>query len=74
MKIFIVGGTGFVGVSLANRLYAVQYSSDLQYWNTAQPLLTGNGSWVQWVDNGQPKTVAAPSVTPMRFYRLILLP
>jgi len=60
--------------SSSNRLYAVQYSSDLRNWNTAQPLITGSGSWMQWVDNGQPTTISAPQVTPMRFYRLILLP
>jgi hypothetical protein len=60
--------------SNSNRLYAVEYSSNLQNWNTAQPLITGNGTWVQWLDNGQPTTVSSPAATTMRFYRVILLP
>jgi hypothetical protein len=58
----------------ANRVYYVQYSSDLKTWKTAQPGITGNGTWRQWIDNGQPKTESAPAVTGMRFYRLIELP
>ena len=60
--------------STANRVYYVQYSSDLRTWKTAQPGITGNGSWIQWIDNGQPKTESAPATTVKRFYRVILLP
>ncbi len=60
--------------SAANRLYYVLYSSDLITWKTAQPGITGNGTWIQWIDNGQPKTESSPAVTNMRFYRLIVLP
>ena len=52
--------------SRTNRLYYVLYSSDLKDWKTAVPAITGNGTWIQWVDNGQPKTESAPPVTPMR--------
>ena len=60
--------------STANRVYYVQYSSDLKTWKTAQPGITGNGTWRQWIDNGQPKTESAPATTPKRFYRVIQLP
>jgi hypothetical protein len=57
-----------------NRLYYVQYTADLQTWKTAQPAVTGDGTWIQWIDSGQPKTESAPAVTPVRFYRVIVLP
>lgn len=60
--------------TIANRVYYVQYSSDLKIWKTAQPGITGNGTWIQWIDNGQPKTESAPATTNMRFYRVIVLP
>jgi len=60
--------------SLSNRLYGVQYSSDLKIWKTAQCVITGNGSWAQWVDKGQPETESNPATQAMRFYRLFQLP
>ena len=60
--------------TVSNLTYYVEYSSDLQNWQTAQPAITGNGTWIQWIDNGQPKTVSAPSVTAARFYRVVVLP
>jgi hypothetical protein len=29
---------------------------------------------MQWIDNGQPKTISSPAATPVRFYRVLLLP
>ena len=60
--------------SVSNRLYAIQYSKDLVNWVTAQPAITGNGTYVQWIDNGQPKTESSPATEPRRFYLLLLLP
>jgi WD40 repeat protein len=60
--------------SVSNRVYYVQYSSDLKAWKSAQTEITGNGTWIQWIDNGQPKTESAPATTPIRFYRVIMLP
>ena len=40
----------------------------------AQPAITSNASRVQWIDNGQPKTLSAPSTEAQRFYRVIVLP
>jgi hypothetical protein len=60
--------------SIANRVYYIQYSSDLRTWKTAQQAITGNGTELQWVDNGEPQTESAPTTTSLRFYRLIMLP
>ena len=60
--------------TVAGRTYYIQYSSNLETWLTAQQPITGNGSRVQWIDNGQPKTVSAPSAEQYRFYRLLVLP
>ncbi len=61
-------------LTMSNRLYYVEYSSDLRNWKTAQPAVTGTGTRIQWIDNGEPKTEIAPSLAPVRFYRVILLP
>jgi uncharacterized repeat protein (TIGR01451 family) len=60
--------------TVANRVYYVQYSSDLKTWLTAQPSINGSGTYIQWIDNGQPKTQSAPATTPQRFYRVISVP
>ena len=56
------------------RAYVVEFSSDLSEWNSATPVLVGNGGKRQWIDSGQPKTDSLPGNEPMRFYRLIMLP
>jgi hypothetical protein len=60
--------------TLLNRVYYVQYSSDLATWKTAVPAIVGTGWTVPWVDDGLPKTDASPSTQRQRFYRLVLLP
>ncbi len=60
--------------TLSNRLYSIQYSSNLVHWRAVQPPLSGNGNWVQWIDNGQPKTDGAPATQAARYYRLVRLP
>jgi uncharacterized repeat protein (TIGR01451 family) len=60
--------------TLSNRVYAIQYSGDLATWLTAHPAITGTGNWIQWIDNGEPKTVGSPADAAARFYRLFLLP
>ena len=58
-----------------NGSYVVEYSHDLKDWTAAQqPPIAGNGTWIQWIDNGQPKTGSAPASDDRRFYRVILLP
>jgi uncharacterized repeat protein (TIGR01451 family) len=60
--------------SLPNRMYAVQYSSDLVSWRTAQTGIAGDGTVVQWIDDGAPKTECAPAATNARYYKVVLLP
>ena len=57
-----------------NRTYYIQYTSDLLNWKTVQPAIQGNGTWIQWIDNGQPKTESLPFEADRRFYRVIVLP
>jgi hypothetical protein len=59
--------------SVAGKIYYIQYSCDLKTWKYAQPAITGNGTRIQWIDNGLPKTDSAPSETQMRFYRLVAI-
>ncbi len=61
-------------LSQTNRLYQVQYSDDLLTWKRAYPDLKGNGTRLQWVDNGPPKTEPLPFGATNRFYRLYLDP
>jgi len=73
--LMLANGTFLVEfMSVANRLYAIQYSSDLQNWKSAVPPITGTGNWIQWIDNGQPKTESSPTSVEHRYYRLIELP
>ena len=60
--------------SQSNRLYSIQYSSDLQNWKPTQNVITAASSWTQWIDNGPPETESHPSTQQMRFYRLFMLP
>ncbi len=60
--------------SLADRLYFVQYSSDMVNWKTAWPGIAGLGNRVQWVDNGPPRTESMPDTAACRFYRVLLAP
>lgn len=60
--------------SLSNRYYSIQYSPDLSTWRTVVPALRGNGSRVQWIDYGPPRTDRLPRLDAQRFYRLTLLP
>lgn len=60
--------------TLPGRLYSIQYSSDLESWKAAECVISGNGSWVAWVDRGPPETESHPSTQTMRFYRAFLLP
>jgi hypothetical protein len=60
--------------TLLNRVYYVQYSSDLVTWKTAVSAIVGTGLTVPWVDEGLPKTDASPATQRQRSYRLVLLP
>jgi hypothetical protein len=68
-------GTIWVGFStLSNRLYQVQYSSELGQWRTAWPVILGTGRSMSWLDTGPPKTESPPPANTNRFYRILLLP
>jgi hypothetical protein len=60
-------------LSTTNGVYSVEYSSDLKNWQSAQPSIGGTGTWIQWIDNGQPKTESAPQAAGKRFYKVISL-
>lgn len=67
-------GTGDVLLefdSVAGAVYFIQYTTDLTNWITVQSPVNGNGSKVQWIDNGPPKTDCHPRDCRTRFYRLI---
>jgi hypothetical protein len=53
-----------------NRIYYVQYN-DSSVWKTAMPAVAGNGTWIQWIDAGPPKTDSAP--TAARAYRVLVV-
>ena len=56
------------------RRYAVQYSSDMVTWKTANPVITAPSNRVQWYDDGPPKTESKPGDISSRFYRVMVLP
>ncbi len=66
------GGGFLVGFhAIPGRSYAVQYSSDLTTWLTADPFIVAPANYVQWIDQGPPKTQSLPA---NRFYRVFQLP
>ena len=71
----LVGGRFLIEFSATpgNR-YAVQYSSDIIIWKTANPVITAPANRVQWYDDGPPKTESKPSMVGSRFYRVMALP
>lgn len=52
------------------RSYAVQYSSDMTNWKTADPLIIAPVNYLQWIDFGAPKTQAPLPPPFSRFYRV----
>lgn len=54
-----------------NTVYRIQYSSELaDDWMTVTDGIAGDGNPTVWIDSGPPKTEAAPSTVPRRFYRI----
>jgi hypothetical protein len=60
--------------AVPGQVYAIQYSSDMQTWLTAVPVITAPATSVQWIDSGPPKTDSSPAQQPARYYRVVLLP
>lgn len=48
--------------------YSVEYSDDMTTWKVSQPVIQGNGTKLQWIDSGPPKTESLPGAS--RFYRI----
>jgi uncharacterized repeat protein (TIGR01451 family) len=61
--------------SIPGRSYTIEYSDSLGFTNalSAQPPITAPADRVQWIDDGPPETISAPT-TGSRFYRVILNP
>ena len=57
-----------------NRSYTIQYSDDGKSWLNSVPTILGNGSLLQWIDEGPPVTHSAPSENVVRMYRIVLTP
>jgi hypothetical protein len=53
-----------------NRTYQIQYTDDMHHWKIASPNILGTGGFVEWLDNGPPKTDVSPASVPTRAYRL----
>jgi hypothetical protein len=60
--------------SVSGKTYYVQISSDFVNWITVQPSITGDGTFIEFVDIGQPGTPGPPMNFPVRFYRVISVP
>ncbi len=57
--------------SVLGREYAIDYSEDLSIWRRAVPTVHGNGTQLQWIDTGPPKTQTPNGL--QRFYRVLQL-
>ena len=57
-----------------NGTYRIQYSRDLQDWQSVPQSVMATGGQTHWVDDGPPKTVSKPSAEHLRFYRILRLP
>ena len=51
--------------------YVVQYSSDLQTWQTAIPPVVAKNTRTQWIDAGPPMTASPPGRPGQRYYRIV---
>jgi len=51
--------------------YFIQYCDDFVHWKTATPGVSSSANYIQWIDNGPPKTESLPGSRPSRFYRVI---
>jgi hypothetical protein len=62
--------------TVTDSTYYIQYSSNLTNWTTIQPAIAGNSNWIQWLDNGPPKTKSLPMLdaSGQRYYRVLRFP
>jgi hypothetical protein len=61
-------------IAIPGKTYSVQYTADMQTWNTALPPITATSTRIQWIDSGPPKTPSLPGGLGQRFYRVIQSP
>jgi len=60
--------------SLIGRTYFIQYRDDVEDdWRTVLHEIVGNGTLINWLDSGAPKTDSFP-VAGERTYRVLLAP
>ena len=67
--------SGYVLIEFQSTLgsnYTILYSTNLLNWLEAQPSVVAPANRVQWIDDGPPKTVSAPTNTSLRYYRVRL--
>jgi uncharacterized repeat protein (TIGR01451 family) len=67
--------SGYVLIEFQSTLgsnYTILYSTNLLNWLEAQPSIVAPANRVQWIDDGPPKTVSAPTNTSLRYYRVRL--
>ncbi len=67
------GSIVFQVPSISGATYAVEYSQDMQVWETVETEIEATGNSIEWTDNGLPDTPTHPNVTEKRFYRFRLL-
>lgn len=67
-----INGRFLVGFyAIPGRTYAVQYSTNIINWLTADPLIVAPANYVQWYDQGPPETQPLPGT---RYYKVLQLP
>ena len=55
--------------TIEGRTYSVAYSENLVDWSIAETGIEGDGSLLQWTDDGS-QTNTHPATEPRRFYRI----
>lgn len=75
-SLFLPGGFFLIEFqSQTNRNYYVQYAATPEGpWKTALPFVAGNGTQIQWLDSGPPKTESPPASAGARYYRVLWQP
>lgn len=60
--------------SIPGRSYTVLYSDNMSFSNAlaAQPAIIAPADRTQWIDDGPPKTISAPTNAASRYYRVLL--
>jgi hypothetical protein len=71
-KIVMLNGKILIGFyATPGRTYAVQYSTNMISWLTANPFIIAPANYVQWYDQGPPET---EPLTVNRYYHVFEMP